>query len=212
MNNSYEEERKRSMSKNIVLNFKQGIAAGLLISCGVVVNSMADNRWLGAVFFTIGILTIIHKGLKLYTGKIGFYKDVPASELAVMFVGNIIGILVPAYIVAFSKPEVMETMQAVSDKKYANSYLYMLLFGILCGMMVFTAVYCKNQLITVLGIATFIMCGFEHCIVDFAYLMLNISPANIVKFFCVVLGNSIGAIVLHWLMEDNTQKAVTENK
>lgn len=192
------------MDKNISLNFRQGIAAGLLLSCGIVVNSMADNRWLGAVFFTIGILTIIDRGLKLYTGKIGFYKDVPVKELVTMFIGNNIGIVIPAFIVAYYKPEVMETMQAASDKKFSNSFMYMFLFGCLCGMMVFVAVYCKNQLITVLAIATFIMCGWEHCIVDFAYLALNVSLLNVMKFFCVVLGNSVGAIVLHWLMDGNS--------
>ncbi len=89
-------KKGKNMDKNISLNFKQGIAAGLLLSCGIVVNSVADNRWLGAVFFTVGLLTIIDRGLKLYTGKIGFYKTVPVKELITMFIGNNIGILIPA--------------------------------------------------------------------------------------------------------------------
>ncbi len=97
-------------------------------------------------------------------------------------------------------------MQAVSDQKFSNSCMYMFLYGCLCGMMVFTAVCCRNQLITVLAIATFIMCGWEHCIVDFTYLMLNLSLLNTAKFFCVVLGNSVGAIALHWLIDENIQK------
>jgi formate/nitrite transporter FocA (FNT family) len=45
----------------------------------------------------------------------------------------------------------------------------------------------------------FIIIGAEHCIADFPYLLFNLSPINILKFICIVIGNSLGAILIERL-------------
>jgi formate/nitrite transporter FocA (FNT family) len=45
----------------------------------------------------------------------------------------------------------------------------------------------------------FILIGAEHCIADFPYLLFNLSPINVLKFAFIVLGNSIGAILIERL-------------
>lgn len=184
------------------VTFKQAILSGALVGIGVVINTVADNRYAGAMLFSLALLTIIQCGLKLYTGKIGFAGTVPAKDLAVMFVGNLIGVLIPTLLIASQRKEVMDKFVEVSGNKFNNGFLAMFIFGCFCGVLMFVAVYCKNTVITVFCIMVFILSGYEHCIADFPYLVVNFNLMNFVKFLCVVAGNSVGSIVTHYLIRE----------
>ena len=47
----------------------------------------------------------------------------------------------------------------------------------------------------------FILIGAEHCVADFAYFIFVPTLINIIKFIAIVLGNSLGAIVIERLCE-----------
>lgn len=182
---------------------KQGILSGMLVGIGVVINTAADNRYVGAMLFSLALLTIIQCQLKLYTGKIGFAGTVPAKDLAIMLVGNLMGVLVPTLLIASQRKEIFDTLVDVAGSKFDRSFLAMFIFGCFCGVLMFVAVYCKNALITVFCIMVFILSGYEHCIADFPYLIVNFSFVNLVKFICVVAGNSVGSIVTHYLIRED---------
>lgn len=181
---------------------RQSILSGMLVGIGVVINTVSENRYAGAMLFSLALLTIIHCGLKLYTGKIGFVRTVPARDLGVMLGGNLIGVLVPTLAVASQRGDVMEKFMTVSENKFSAGFLSMFIFGCFCGVLMFIAVYCKNTVITVFCIMVFILSGYEHCIADFPYLAVNFSLANAGKFLCVVAGNSVGSVVTHYLIKE----------
>jgi lactoylglutathione lyase len=80
--------------------------------------------------------------------------------------------------------------------------------GFFCGVLMFVAVSCKNLLITVFCIMTFILSGFEHCIADFPYFVVGtMSAEKFVKFMLIIAGNSAGSIVTNIL---STQKKPEE--
>ena len=66
-------------------------------------------------------------------------------------------------------------------------------------MLIHFAVKCKTIPITFLAISIFILIGAEHCIADFPYLLINLSLINIIKWIIVVIGNSVGAILIEIL-------------
>lgn len=179
---------------------RHSILSGFLVGLGVVVNTIADNRYVGAMLFSLALLVIIECGLQLYTGKIGFVKTVPAENLAVMLAGNLFGSAVPMLMVATQRPEVMEAMRGAADQKFSNTFPALFFYGCLCGVLMFVAVYCKKMLITVFCIMVFILSGYEHCIADFPYLLLNFSMVNVLKYITIILGNSAGSIITHFLM------------
>lgn len=185
---------------NVQVTVRQGILSGILVGMGVVINTISEDKYIGAMLFSLALLTIIHCGLKLYTGRIGFAGTVPAKDLAIMLAGNLVGVLIPTLLVASQKKEVMEKLIEVSAKKFSNTFPAMFIFGCFCGVLMFVAVYCKNTVITVFCIMMFILAGYEHCIADFPYLVLNLSVVNILKFICVVAGNSVGSIITHYLV------------
>ena len=184
---------------------KQSVLSGMLVGIGVVINTVSEGRYAGAMLFSLALLTIIHCGLKLYTGKIGFIRNVPVQDLGIMLLGNLFGVLIPTLAIASQRESVMEKLMEVSENKFSAGFPAMFIFGCFCGVLMFVAVYCKNMVITVFCIMVFILSGFEHCIADFPYLAINFSVVNLGKFLCVVAGNSVGSILTYYLIKDEGQ-------
>lgn len=181
---------------------RQSVLSGILVGIGVVINASSSNKYIGAMLFSLALLTIIKCGLKLYTGKIGFYRTEKARRLFVMLVFNLAGALIPTLSVALCRRSLYETIAAASDVKFGNSFAVLFLYGALCGVLMFIAVYSKDTIITIFCIMVFILSGYEHCIADFIYLALNFSIENCGKFAVIILGNSAGSIVTHFLIEE----------
>lgn len=179
---------------------KQSVLSGILIGIGDVVNLSSDIRYIGALMFSLALLTIIQNGLPLYTGRIGFIKDYKITYLLKVLVCNLVGSVIPVLITSFCRKEIYEAVLAGSEAKFSHGYLELLLLGMMCGVLMLVAVYTKKELITVLCIMVFILSGFEHCIADFPFFVMNFSGENLLKFLCIVLGNSIGSIGAMWLM------------
>ena len=176
----------------------KSIAAGFLVGVGVVINTLAPNPIIGAMLFSVALLAIIKNNLMLYTGKIGYAPQIHFKYLlAIMLVGNFIGVLLPVFMM---HEKVLFAMEMTALNKFSASFLSLFFYGILCGVMMFLAVLSKDTVITVFCIMTFILSGFEHCIADFPYLILQFTPVNLAKFLCIVAGNSVGSIGFYYLV------------
>lgn len=180
---------------------KQSILSGILVGLGVVLQIQIQNAYIGAMLFSIALLVIIECNLKLYTGKIGFFKIKENKNLLIILLGNLVGVLVPIFC-SLSKSGFYERVVEASNTKFSNGYIELFLYGAMCGVLMFIAVYCKKPLITVFCIMTFILSGYEHCIADFPYLLLNFNIEHLLKFLCIVSGNSIGAISINQLIKN----------
>ena len=176
---------------------KRSIMSGILIGIGTVIYLKCDNTYIGAMLFSLALITIVKCNLDLYTGKIGYFGEVKASSLLIILVGNLIGVMMP---VCFKYGDIFDKVVLISSLKFSKDFLSIFLDGVLCGILMFVAVSCKDSLIIVFCIMTFMMSGYEHCIADFPYLVLNYSTENLQKFLLVILGNSIGSILTSRLM------------
>ena len=75
-------------------NLLKGIFAGIMIGIGGIVFLSLENKIVGALLFSIGLLTICMYGMNLYTGKIGYIlinKPLYLIELFISLIGNFIG-------------------------------------------------------------------------------------------------------------------------
>ncbi len=179
---------------------KQSILSGILVGLGVALQIQVQNTYISSMLFSIALLVIIECDLKLYTGKIGFFKIKEIKNLLIILLGNLIGVMIPIFC-SISKSGFYERIIEVSDIKFSNGYFGLFLYGLMCGVLMFVAVYCKKPIITVFCIMTFILSGYEHCIADFPYLFLNFNLDHLLKFLCIVLGNSIGSISINQLIK-----------
>ena len=191
--------------KNFFPQIFGGIASGLLVAIGGTVLLSVDNRYAGAVLFTIALLAICVMDLYLFTGRIGFVaeglnKKMPA-QLVIGLLGNFIGATVTGLVVRYACPGIIERVQASCQAKLENGILRAFLLGCFCGVLMYVAVK-TYKLGNVLGILfcipVFILAGFEHSIADMFYFALAgmMDIAYIGFIIAVVLGNSVGAIAI----------------
>ena len=182
------------------------ILAGFAIGIGGIVFLSLDDKVIGALMFTVGLYTICAHGLNLYTGKIGYLAEngigfVP--DLLVIWVGNLLGTMLAAWIVLRTRGSgIAEKAKGMCETKMGDSYLSLLILGIFCGFLMFAAVdgYKKTQnpIILFMGVATFILSGFEHCIADMFYFSVAgmWTMNSVLRILIITLGNSIGGLMI----------------
>ena len=190
-----------------------GFLAGIMISIGgaVFLKVSADGstfgRVLGAVLFSVGLYTILAFGLHLYTGKIG-YLFVPGaklgfklSELLVTLLGNfcgtfLFGTILKEYFTSTTN------VTALVNAKVEIPFWRIFLLAVGCGILMFVAVYGYKAaehpgmklVLVVLGVAGFILAGFEHSIADMFYVAAAgiWTKDTILRLLMIILGNTVG--------------------
>lgn len=187
----------------------QGVLAGIMISIGGTVFLACDNRYVGAVFFSVALFVICIKGYSLYTGKIGYIPENHSKEdisvLLLGLLGNTVATIVCGYLIRYAVPTVGAAAETVCAAKLALPFGQTLVRAVFCGILVYFAVDIykkhKNPLGILLGIPVFILSGYEHSIADMFYF----SAANTVSLrafgfiWTVILGNSLGALLVYLL-------------
>ena len=204
-------------------NFKilvRGILAGILISIGGTIYLLCESKMLGAFLFSIGLFTICCYGFNLYTGKIGYIVDKDLSylkELGLTLVGNLIGTVSCGYLLHLTRSgeKLIEIARSICDIKLSDSLMSIFILSIFCGMIMYLAVDLFKRLKDFgryvgifMGITVFILAGFEHCVANMFYFSVaNMWSLNTILYvFMMIIGNSVGSIVLALLMKYSLEK------
>ena len=189
------------------------ILAGICISIGCVVNLRVGGV-AGAVLFAFGLTTVVYYGLKLYTGTAGFIRRKGDwSMLTVVLLGNIVGCLLTAWLIAYAQPDCIEPASKILAGRLAKGPWACFLLAIGCGFIMTTAVEFarKGKILTLLlGVPVFILCGFAHSIADAFYFLLSLlsfpssfdpQPSSILLvYLSEVLGNFVGCNLYRWTL------------
>ena len=178
----------------------RSVLAGLMIAIGGYVYLGCENRVVGAVFFTVGLITITLFGFDLYTGKIGYWLGQSRQERWQTLLSlscNAVGCLIAGLA---RRPA--GAVLALCEARLAKAPLTLLVDGIFCGILIFICVEIYKTRGTVLGILicipTFILCGFEHSIADIFYFCNAriFSWQAVLVVLLVALGNALGALII----------------
>lgn len=220
--------------KNRLDVFIKGILAGIAIALGGVLFILAkafipDNgiilaSLVGAFLFPVGLLLVCYLKLNLYTGKIGIAfrnKKLDKKGLNVfewllwILLGNAVGAFAIGLIIfgftfidkgsAFSNA--VYAVGAARDMPFTFEGIFNMSYkSILCGMLVYIAIYLFNRLNdnfgkvvgVVIPIAFFILAGFQHCIANMFYMAASgvWTINSFVALLIVIMGNSAGALLL----------------
>lgn len=189
-------------------NLPLAILAGICISIGCVVNLRVGGV-AGAVLFAFGLTTVVYYGLKLYTGTAGFIRmKGDWTMLGLVLLGNIIGCLLSAWLIAYAQPDCIEPASKILAGRLAKGPFACFLLAIGCGFIMTTAVEFarKGKMLTLLlGVPVFILCGFAHSIADAFYFL--VSPAEqvlqadvLIVYISEVLGNFVGCNLYRWML------------
>lgn len=177
---------------------------------------LAEKSIIGAVLFCFGLLTVVHYGLKLYTGTAGFIKKNEVGTLLLILLCNIIGCFAVSLLVRCSSMPLQETAQGILEGRLAMGPLRGGVLAIGCGFIMTTAVTFSRQgknLPLFFGVPLFITCGFPHCVADvfyylcvpFDYLSAHITSI-LIFYVSIVIGNFIGCNFYRLVMMGEEKK------
>lgn len=190
--------------------FLNALLAGLCIAIGGVAYLSVENKIVGALFFTVGLFTIVTFGFSLFTGKVWTVLDDGARALptlGVIWLGNLAGCAAVGYAVRATRiAGIAERAAGMCTVKLEDSVFSVFLLAILCNVLMYIAVdgFKKNPhevgkyIGLFLGVAVFILCGFEHCIANMFY--FSVADAWSARAFgyllVMTLGNAVGGMLL----------------
>ena len=151
----------------------------------------------------------MYYGLKLYTGTAGFIRlKGDWVMLGLVLLGNIIGCLLTAWLIAYAQPDCIEPASKILAGRLSKGPFACFLLAIGCGFILTTAVEFARKgkmLPLLLGVPVFILCGFAHSIADAFYFL--VSPAEqmlqtevLVVYISEVLGNFVGCNLYRWTL------------
>ena len=182
-----------------------------MIAIGGTVFLSIENKVIGASLFSIGLFGVLIYNLNLYTGKIGYlitnFNLKYIKELIITLIGNFIGACSVGFILRYTRiyDNIYEKSEMLVNTKLNDNILSIFILSIFCGLLMYYAVNgFKKQtdfgkyLVVYLGVAVFILCGFEHCIANMYYFSVaDIWSLKTLGYTGImVLGNSIGSFII----------------
>lgn len=196
------------MHKNIIL---KAIMAGLMIGFAGIIYLSLENRIIGALFFSFGLLMVVSKGYFLYTGKVGYalpYEKGYLKILAQTLIGNVIGIMSLGILFRFTGlSDIILKSEIIFLSKLDKSWYETLILAVFCGMMMYIAVenYKKLEipllrvLIVIMPVAIFILASFEHSVANMLYMSMSLTFTLKAMIYLIlwIIGNAIGAVTLN---------------
>lgn len=180
------------------------ILAGIMISIGALINLKVGGV-AGAVFFSVGLLSILHFGLNLFTGKAGLLiqKKIKWYDLLLVYTGNLAGTGLMAILYRSICPTsaVIENAEKILAIRVGNPWYVNIFFGILCGILMYVAVTgykeTKNAIFVVFPVAAFILGGFNHCVADMFYTFVCFNKVSeLPQLLFTTIGNLIGCSLI----------------
>ena len=203
------------MVKRFFAEILNGVLAILSVGIGCIVFLSCDNVYVGAILFSVALLTVCIMKFSLFTGKIGYIVENFNKEHFLLclacLIGNVLGALVIGTIAKLGLPELEIKAGMLVAGKLTQTPIQTIIRALFCGVIIHIAVHMYNHKDSlagiILGIPTFILSGFEHSIADMFYLVLassfTLESALFILF--VLIGNSLGGIITP-LIEKLVQK------
>ncbi len=183
-----------------------GIKAGIMIAIGGSVFLSCENRYIGAILFSVALLCICLKGYSLFTGKVGYLPENHSKEavkiLLCGLLGNIVSTILLGYAVSFANPALGEVAAGICEAKLSQEALQTFVRAFFCGVLMYMAVNTYREKGTLAGIffcvPVFILAGFEHSIANMFYFGASgiINMDSIIYLAVVIAGNSVGGMAM----------------
>lgn len=198
------------MKENTIFLIKS-ILAGFMIGIGGTILLSLENKIVGAFMFAIGLFVIVTNGFNLFTGKIGYVFDNKPKYLIEVFItliGNFIGTYIVGSVLKYTRISelIMKNAQNICKVKLDDNILSIFILSVFCGLLMYIAVNgyktikddLGRNLIVFLAVATFILCGFEHCVANMFYFTISgmWSLKTILYLIIMIMGNSVGGVLI----------------
>lgn len=179
---------------------RQSILAGVLIGIAACIYMSCENKIIGSVLFSIGLIGVVLFQAYLFTGKIGYVNSF--KKLSASIIGLACNLLAAFLVGVIYKLCVGESAAFLS--RLDKSYIRLLFDGFICGSLIYIGVETfkihNNIILLTLAVMAFILCGAEHCIADICYFGAgDFSIEALLRILVIIVGNSIGSLLVRYL-------------
>ena len=183
------------------------ILAGIMISLGCIINLQVGGIG-GALFFSLGLITILMFNFDLFTGRAGLIPtgQMTSKKLGLIWLGNLYGCVMVAAAMSLTPLGITlgATAQAIVATRIANGVLANIILGGCCGILMYVGVglFTKqnNPIYAAMPVATFILSGYNHCVADMFYLTIANAPwiawATLIP---TTIGNICGTCIIPFI-------------
>lgn len=182
--------------KKILLTIGSMMLAGISISLGAYIYLKVGGI-IGAIMFSIGLISVIHYRFGLYTGWIKNFKNWDDSFVLMMILLlNIFGCFLMS--LTISDQQIIQQCNDIVANRAEMGIWKSIFNGAGCGFIITLSVMCKNRITLLIGIPAFILAGFTHSIADAFYYCVGHSSVNgaaMLSYLGTVIGNFIGGII-----------------
>lgn len=178
----------------------KSILAGVLIALAGILYVNCENKYIGSFLFSLGLISVVFLEAKLYTGVIGYCNSKKTfADAAWILLFNVVSAFLVGLLYKSGNGSI-SIMESIINRSPFRVFLE----SIGCGICIYLSVelYKKSKSIfpLVLGVMTFILAGFTHCIAISFY--IGASDLELIHFgyllICIV-GNSIGSLLIRFL-------------
>ena len=192
------------------------ILAGIMISLGCIINLQVGGIG-GALFFSLGLITILMFNFDLFTGRAGLIPtgQMTWKKLGLIWLGNLYRCVMVAAAMSLTPLGVTlgATAQAIVATRIANGVLANIILGGCCGILMYIGVglFTKqnNPIYAAMPVATFILSGYNHCVADMFYLTIANAPwiawATLIP---TTIGNICGTCIIPLARQFNNKQNI----
>lgn len=175
----------------------KSICAGMCISIGCIAYMISSSPFIGSILFSVGLLSIVIHGFKLFTGTISSVNINTLRYNIKILVGNLIGVVIAS--ILFFGTGIDTTVYNLVYTKLSASIIEVFCKAAFCNILICIAVdewkNTHNSILVILSVVVFILCGFEHCVAN-AFYMLVSGQFSLIFLAINILGNAFGGILL----------------
>lgn len=189
------------------------ILAGIMISLGCIINLQLGGIG-GALFFSLGLITILMFNFDLFTGRAGLLAtdQITLKRLGGIWLGNFYGCAIVAAAMSLTPlgATLGATAQAIAAIRLANGALANIVLGGCCGILMYIGVGLfnkqNNPIYAAMPVATFILSGFNHCVADMFYFAIaNASLGVWLTLIPTTFGNILGCCLIPFVQNWHKQ-------
>lgn len=219
---------KNKRIKTIILSIMAGFLIALAGYASTVVSFNIENvsisKALASLVFPMGLILVILLKTELFTGNSLLVIPLINKKISIkslllnwllVYIGNFIGSVILSLLIyksgSLTNETLINTFISIANKKVSYSFINLFILGILCNMLVCTAVFLgvtsKNIIdkifVIFIPIFLFVLLGFEHSVANMFYLSiasllgkLNFINLLVHNLLPVTLGNIVGGVLI----------------
>lgn len=189
----------------------KSLFAGLSISIAGYIYLSTSNAILGAIVFSVGLLSCVITSSPLFTGKSGFLSDSKdARRLILVLLLNMFAAFLCGIIFRTLDSTIISHADTIVSSRLHTDLTAFTIRSLITGFLMTLAIESErsrgNHIVLILSVTAFILSGCFHCIADaFYYSASSVAYSNVgstlIRLLLTIVFNFIGCVMYNLFVD-----------